>query len=85
MILSQRPAYLKLSGLKPVKKRAAVAQPRATDRSSPATYADARNRCLQRRDARGVNGGGDTPDPKWDGGGPVQSSRWQALSPSCPA
>jgi hypothetical protein len=29
-------------GLEPAKKRAAVAQPRATDRSSPATYADAR-------------------------------------------
>jgi hypothetical protein len=44
-------------GPKPAKKRAAIAQPRATDRSSPATYADARNLCLKRRDKRGVKGG----------------------------
>jgi hypothetical protein len=44
-------------GLKPVKKRAAVAQPRVTDRSSPVTYADARNLCLKRRDECGVKGG----------------------------
>ena len=44
-------------GLEPAKKRAAIAQPRAMDRSSPATYADARNLCLKRRDARGVKGG----------------------------
>ena len=44
-------------GLKPVKKRAALAQPQAADRSSPATYADARNLCLKRRDAGGVKGG----------------------------
>ncbi len=42
---------------KPAKNRAAVAQPRATDRTSPATYADARNLCLKRRDERGVKGG----------------------------
>jgi len=44
-------------GAKPAKKRAAVAQPRAADRTSPATYADARNLCLKRRDERGVKGG----------------------------
>ena len=44
-------------GLKPVNKRAAVAQPRAADRTSPATYANARNLCWKRRDARGVKGG----------------------------
>jgi hypothetical protein len=44
-------------GLKPVKKRAALAQPRATDRSSPVTYADVRNLCLKRREKRGVKGG----------------------------
>jgi hypothetical protein len=44
-------------GLKPAKKRAAAAQPRATDRSSPATDADARHLWLKRRDARGVKGG----------------------------
>jgi hypothetical protein len=43
--------------LKPAKRRAAVAQPRATDRTSPATYANARNLCLKRRDKRGVQGG----------------------------
>ncbi len=72
-------------GPKPAKKRAANAQPRATDRPSPATYADARNLCLKRRDKRGVKGGRDTPDPKWDGRGSVKSSRWQALSPTRPA
>jgi hypothetical protein len=44
-------------GPKPAKKRAAIAQPRATDRSSPATYDDARNLCWKRRDKRGVKGG----------------------------
>src|SRR2546421_6227819 len=44
-------------GLKPAKKRAAVAQPRVADRASPATYADARNLCLKRRNERGVKGG----------------------------
>ena len=44
-------------GAKPAKKRAAVAQPRAADRTSPATYADARNLCLKRREKRGVKGG----------------------------
>jgi hypothetical protein len=44
-------------GAKPAKKRAAVAQPRAADRTSPATYADARNLCWKRRDECGVKGG----------------------------
>jgi hypothetical protein len=44
-------------GSKPAKKRAAVAQPRVADRSSPVTYADARNLCLKRREKRGVQGG----------------------------
>jgi hypothetical protein len=44
-------------GVKRAKKRAAVAQPRAADRASPATYADARNFCLKRRDECGVKGG----------------------------
>jgi hypothetical protein len=44
-------------GAKPAKKRAAVAQPRAADRTSPATYADARNLCLKRRNERGVKSG----------------------------
>jgi hypothetical protein len=44
-------------GLKPVKKRAAVAQPRAADRTSPVTYADARNLCWKRRNECGVKGG----------------------------
>jgi len=44
-------------GLKPAKKRVAVAQPRAADRSSPATYADARNLCVKRREPGGVKRG----------------------------
>jgi hypothetical protein len=44
-------------GLKPAKNRAAVAQPRAADCSSPATYADARNLRVKRREKRGVQGG----------------------------
>jgi hypothetical protein len=44
-------------GLKPANKRAVVAQPRAANRTSPVTYADARNLCLKRRDKRGVQGG----------------------------
>lgn len=60
-------------GLKPAKKRAAVAQPRGADRASPATYADARNLCLKRRNERGVKGGWYTPGPKWEGGGSVKS------------
>jgi hypothetical protein len=44
-------------GPKPVKKRAAVAQPRVADRPSPATYADARNLCMKRREAGGVKCG----------------------------
>jgi hypothetical protein len=44
-------------GLEPAKKRTAGAQPRAADRSSPVTYADARNLYLKRRDTRGVKGG----------------------------
>ena len=46
-----------LGGPKPVKKRVAVAQPRVADRPSPATYADARNLCVKRREAGGVKGG----------------------------
>jgi hypothetical protein len=44
-------------GPKPVKHRAAVAQPRVADRSSPTPDADARNLCRQRRDAGGVQRG----------------------------
>ncbi len=44
-------------GLKPAKKRVAVAQPQAADYSSPATYADARNLCRKRRRKCGVKGG----------------------------
>ena len=44
-------------GLKPVKKRAAVARPRTVDRTSPATYVDERNLCMKRREGSGVKGG----------------------------
>jgi hypothetical protein len=47
-------------GLKPAKKRAGVAQPRAADRTRPVTYANARNLCWKRRE---------------EGGGPITSSR----------
>ena len=46
-----------LGGPKPVKKRVAVTHPRVADHPSPATYADARNLCLKRREAGGVKGG----------------------------
>ena len=72
-------------GLKPVQKRAAVAQPRAADRSSPAPYADARNLWLKRRDAGGVHRGGAPPAPTGQGGGPGTSARWPAWFPSRPA
>jgi hypothetical protein len=71
-------------GLKPAKQRAAVAQPRAADGSSPATDADARNLRWKRREKRGVQGGCDTPEPTWEGGGPVKSARWPAVSPKPP-
>lgn len=51
-------------GTKPVNKRAAVTQPRDTDRTSPATYAYERNLCLKRRNWCGVKSGCHTPDPK---------------------
>jgi len=51
-------------GLKPVKKRAATAQPRVVDRTSPATYVDVRNLCWKRRDKCGVKGELTHPRPK---------------------
>src|SRR2546423_14566331 len=45
-------------GLKPAKKRAAVAPPPGGDRAKPANYPAARNLLLKRRKEPGVPGGG---------------------------